>query len=48
MGKNAVAIGIGLHDQRRAERAAGAGTIFHHDGLTELSRQMIEHQPRCG
>src|ERR1700676_4780666 len=35
LGKNAVAV-IGLHHHGGAERAAGAGAIFDHDGLAEF------------
>ena len=43
MAEHAVAVRIGLRHQPRAERAAGAGTILDHDGLTEFCREMIEY-----
>ncbi len=46
MGENAVAVGIGFSDLAGAERAAGADAIFDHDGLAELDRETVEHQPR--
>ena len=38
-----VTVGVGFRDRCRAETAAGAAAIFHHDGLPELTRQGIEN-----
>ena len=46
MRKDAVAVGFGFGDQRRSERAAGAGAVFDHDGLAEIGGKAFEHQPR--
>ena len=35
-------IWLRLGDQRRAERAARAGAVFHHDGLAELFRHLLK------
>jgi len=46
MRQDRIAVRRGFRHQRGAERAAGAGAVFDHDGLTELGGETVEHQPR--
>src|SRR5579871_5996020 len=44
--ENVVTVRTGLRDGGGADRAAGTGTIFDHDGLAEFGREPIEYDAR--
>ena len=46
MHQHRVAVRLGLGDHRRAERAARAGAILHHDALPELRRHLLKNDAR--
>ncbi len=46
MHQHGVAVGFGLRRRSRSDRAAGAAAILHHDRLSELPGQLLEHDAR--
>lgn len=41
--QDGVTVGLGLRDQRAADRAPGSAAVLHHDRLAKLRRELLQH-----
>src|SRR5262249_56299459 len=48
MQENGVAVRIGLRNHGSADRSSATGLVFDHEGVAQLSRNLIQHDARDG